>query len=529
MNVNAQEYLFRGVYVSICSFASLAIYVTSKKYIGESYAFLASFFFISQSVFLMAAVKTRTDLAIFFVALAFMIFFNDKINPLKRRILFIVFMLSVVVSHYSTAYLFFIMMLFSWVAVETFPKRRIFEKKMTLTIVLIFFAFIFFWYSQVTETAFNAGVNFIGDTAAGLNKFFIAESRNQAFEVLYGQGLEYGIISRVNLAVTWSTFIFIGIGVVTLIKRYKEMIDISNVKHKKPDFLKTEFEMEYLVMALACAGLLVIMVALPYVSKGYGIDRMYAMMLVILSVCFIIGGMTLSKYFSFFIKYFLSKERTCAKKECNSFGNAFLSKKRFVLKEKQKSLSKSFSFKKKLLLKKQKKGRKDEIRKGKGNRKSVDGKNGSQVRAYLIILLILIPYFLFVTGAMHQIFGVPVVITLNSGGEAYDRDYIHDQECCTAKWLMMNGEKNSLIYSTDMFGKQRLVSQGEISPNRIDAHSFSKHRNPRGYIYLSYNNVVKGKLATYSYGYVTDNMSEYSDMFIGKSNIYDNAYSEIYK
>jgi hypothetical protein len=34
-------------------------------------------------------------------------------------------------------------------------------------------------------------------------------------------------------------------------------------------------------------------------------------------------------------KHFLSKERTCAKKECNSFGKAFLSKKRFVLKEKQ--------------------------------------------------------------------------------------------------------------------------------------------------------------------------------------------------
>jgi hypothetical protein len=34
-----------------------------------------------------------------------------------------------------------------------------------------------------------------------------------------------------------------------------------------------------------------------------------------------------------FTKHFLSKERTCAKKEYNSFGKAFLRKKRFVLKE----------------------------------------------------------------------------------------------------------------------------------------------------------------------------------------------------
>ena len=35
LNINAQEYLFKGVYVSVCSFGPLAVYVISKKYIGE--------------------------------------------------------------------------------------------------------------------------------------------------------------------------------------------------------------------------------------------------------------------------------------------------------------------------------------------------------------------------------------------------------------------------------------------------------------------------------------------------------------
>jgi hypothetical protein len=46
------------------------------------------------------------------------------------------------------------------------------------------------------------------------------------------------------------------------------------------------------------------------------------------------GCFFIPQHFFFFSKHFLSKERTCAKKECNSFGKAFLSKKRFVLKEK---------------------------------------------------------------------------------------------------------------------------------------------------------------------------------------------------
>ena len=93
LNVNAQEYLFKGVYVSACSFGPLAIYVISKKYIGELYAFLASFFIMSQHSFLNVAGNPRTTLAIFFIALAVMVFFNDKIDPLKRRTVFIVFLL----------------------------------------------------------------------------------------------------------------------------------------------------------------------------------------------------------------------------------------------------------------------------------------------------------------------------------------------------------------------------------------------------------------------------------------------------
>jgi uncharacterized membrane protein len=502
LNIGAQEYLFKGVYVSIYSFGPLAIYIISKKYIGELYAFLASFFFMAQTAFLSTASNPRTSLAIFFVALALMVCFNDKVDPFKKRILFIVFMLSCVVSHYSTTYLFFFIMLGAFVGVEILSKKYTFKKLISLTLVILFFAFVFFWYSQVTETAFNAGVGFVENTLSNLNRFFIEESRHEAIKGLVGQELAYPILSRVNLAFIWGTFILLGIGVLTMLRRYKEMVSISNVKHKKPGFLKTKFEVEYLVMALGCAGLLVIMVALPYVSVGYGIQRLYSLVLIILSVCFVMGGMTLS--------HFLSKERTCAKKETlfakqkafmenNSFfsqafflrkvvGKAFLSKKRFVLKEKN---------------------------------------NVLQVRAYLVILLILIPYFLFTTGAMYQICGAPIAYTLNSEGEGYDREYVHDSESRAAKWLAMNDEKRSRIYTPDAYARMGLISQGEMSLNRINVRLFSKHKQLKeGYIYLSYNNVVKGKLMVEG---MPCNMTEYSDRFIGKGKIYNSGGSEVWR
>ena len=311
------------------------------------------------------------------------------------------------------------------------------------------------------------------------------------------------------------------------------MVDISNVKHKKPDFLKTKFEMEYLTIAVGCAGLLVIMVALPYISIGYDLWRLYSLARVILSVCFVIGGMTLSKHFlskETFMTHrdthehennnVFSYQRTCAKKECTSFVKAFLSKNRFVLKEKgQKSLIKNFSFKKKALPKKQKEGRKDEMRKGKGNRKSA-----LQARAYLIILLILIPYSMFTSGLMYQLFGVSGSIILNSEGEGCDYHYVHDQESYGAKWLGNYAVEGKKMYA-DFYGNRKLVSQGKITPTRISHGWLSNPQGIDGYIYLRYHNVVNGKLVNpYTDAY---NMTDYQGIFFEKNEVYDSGCTKI--
>jgi uncharacterized membrane protein len=132
--------------------------------------------------------NARTSTAVLFVTLAMMTLFNDKIDPLKKRILFIVFMASCMVSHYSTTYIFFFIMLGTFVGVEILSKKYTIKKVVSLTIVILFFALIFFWYSQVTETAFNAGVDFIENTLTNLNRFFVEESRSEAMPTMFGKG-----------------------------------------------------------------------------------------------------------------------------------------------------------------------------------------------------------------------------------------------------------------------------------------------------------------------------------------------------
>ncbi|CAD6491101.1 MAG: hypothetical protein CHKLHMKO_00055 [Candidatus Argoarchaeum ethanivorans] len=453
LNANP-EIFFNVFYVILFSLTPLIIFVISKKYVGDFYGFLASIFFMFQAKFIFAAGSARTTAAIFFFGLAMMTLFSDKIDPLKKRILFIIFMASCIVSHYSTTYIFFFIMLGAFVGMEILSKKYTFKKVVSLTSVILFFSIIFFWYSQVTETAFNAGVNYIGSTIDELNRFFVTESRGESTQALLGKDItQKGIPHKIEFALAWLIFAFIGVGIITSIKKYKEM-SLSELNLEKPDFLKEKFEVGYFMIALACAGLLAAMVALPFISAHYGMDRLYAVAITILSVFFVIGGIIVAKYL-----------------------DKLLYKKKIV-------------------------------------------KNKREIQAYVIILLVLIPYFFCVTGVMYNLFGYPRAITLNSEGKQYNMSYVHDQESYGAKWIS-HRQQNLMIYA-DHGGSLRLTSQGEIG-----SHSIFKHKKMHdGYIYLRYHNLVADEFVE-AYG-EAHNMTEYSDIFVRKSKIYDNGGSLIY-
>ena len=477
LNVN-QEHLFKILIPLIYSILPVIIYTLSKKYIGELYAFLASFFFISQHSFI-SHQGGRTNVAIFFFALAMIILFNDGINPLKKRILFIVFMASCMVSHYSTTYIFFFVMAGTFIGMEMLSKKYTFKKDISLTIVILFFSMIFFWYSQVTEATFNSGVRFVEDTLISLNEFFVMEARSGSAEAMLGAGIgQKGIPSKVEFIFTWLTFAFIGIGIITLIRRHKEM-SFPELKLKKPDFLKDKFEVTYSVVVLILSFLLAATVALPHISVGYSLERQYTLAIVILSVFFVIGGITLSKHF-----FFLQKTLLLRKSLYGKFAS-------------QKTCAK---------------------------RKSID-QDALQVRPYLIILLVLIPYFLSVTGVTYQMFGYPRQITLNSEGEQYDMLYVHDQESSGARWLKNYMDQQNKI-AVDYFGSNIFMSQA-FSKGLTHSKVLFKDKEIEGYIYLRYVNVVDGKLQEGSGQW--HNLTEYSDVFIEKGKIYDNGGSEVYK
>ena len=480
LNTNP-EYLFKVLYSLLFMISPLVVYITAKKYIGNFYAFIASFFFMSQFSFLWTTSLAQTNTAILFFALAVMVLFHDGVNLFARKLLFIIFAVSCLLSHYSTSYIFFFVLLFTWIGMQIIPRVLPGERKaatpsenpitggapsnsplrgvmlksdantsnisqshrtkgITINIVALFFVMLFFWYSQVTVRPFNIGINLIYNTFINLNQWYVLESQGTTISAAVGEGI-YTLPQKIRVAVSWLTVAFVAFGVLTTVARYKRMVAVPGSRHTKLNFLDTKFQMEYFVLSLACSLTLVSAFALPHVTVGYSMERAYFHMLVVLSPFFVVGGIVVARWL--------------------------------------------------------------------------------RARPHWIVLPVLIPFFMCTTGTMYQIFGIPSSMALNSAGAEYEYLYVDDAESYAAKWIKEYGKEEIKIYTCPWRGTRKLVSQGKIPFSRVRGSLISWYEEGKkidGYVYLNRADTEVHKVVT-----------EYPDIFAEKNKIYTAGGSAIYR
>ncbi|MCP3683663.1 MAG: hypothetical protein GY861_13340, partial [bacterium] len=123
------EYLFKLLDLVFFSLVPLTVFILCRRYIAEFYAFVAALFFITQERFVFAAGGFRTNIAIFFFALAILILFHDRISEFNRKVLFFVFASACIVSHYSTTYILLVILITTWIGTHAVKKCYSFTKK----------------------------------------------------------------------------------------------------------------------------------------------------------------------------------------------------------------------------------------------------------------------------------------------------------------------------------------------------------------------------------------------------------------
>lgn len=460
-----QEILFRILYPLLFSTLPLVVYSISKRHVGGFYAFMGTICFISFYKFF--TTNARVNTALLFFALAMLVLHHDKLNQSSKKLLFIIFAASCIVSHYSTSYIFLFILLLSWIGILVFRTAfhglnklkgeaiTLSKPMLTCALALLYFTLLFVWYSQVTDIPFRAGVGFINVTLANLHNFFLMEARSDVGAIALGlQSTRYpGIAETIERVSSLLIVVLIVAGVLDTARRFTftngrvaTLVPSSDSELSKP--LPEKMEKEYFVFTLAAFIILVFSVVAPFVSRGYDLFRIYLQALVLLSVYLPVGAVVISKRIKF-------------------------------------------------------------------------------RSSWLLLVIILIPYFLCTTGAMYQVFNIPRSVTLNNEGYQYDDLFIHDQEHYAALWLgEYAGRKEVVKVYTDYLGRFRVITQGHITPRHVDNRLLLKHNvNLKGYIYLRYYNVVNGKILDTSYQ--EHDINKYQDKLSGKDKIYTNEGAEV--
>ena len=298
LDFSAEELFFRLTCLMLCTLSPLTIYFTVKKYLDTFYAFVGSFFFMSQMFFLKALGSIRTSIAVAFISFIIMVLFDENITSMQKKFLIILFMVSLVFSHYSSSFIFLFIITIGWAVGRFFSiKFPKFDIKINLSMILILFAIIYLWHSQITTLPFDYGLNFFTESIKSMEDFAQIESMTDPVKHLFGENLATKYLSKINLALNWSIFSLIGLGVIFVTTYHLLKLFLSKYSFRIKNITKRKFEIEYLGLTISSATLLVLIITIPFISKGYNIWRLYFLVTIILAPYFIIGAKIIYKTF----------------------------------------------------------------------------------------------------------------------------------------------------------------------------------------------------------------------------------------
>ncbi len=282
------EYVFKVFMALIGSLIPLIVYLVAKKYLPRRYAFFAGILFTFQLFFISLLGAVRQEIAILFFFLTIMVVFDFQINKSAKKVLTVIFIVSTLISHYSTAYVAFVLIL--PILLLPFFKGLIKDRKLVFTnmdIIFISLAFILVWYLLVAKVQFASGAQVIGRTVAasaagggGTTSALIATRGAYVLGVL-GVVLK-SLPNTISVLVHDVMFATILVGLYTILRRYRDY--------------KEKFGTQFLLGIVISMSLLVLFVALPYISIAYDASRLFFQLIIFLAPVFIIGCMTLARW-----------------------------------------------------------------------------------------------------------------------------------------------------------------------------------------------------------------------------------------
>lgn len=488
------EYIYKAIFQIIFATTPVGIYFLLKNIkMNDHLAFLASLFYICTPWFIdPMTTLNRQEIAFFFFISMLLVLFDTSIKKYLKDILFFLFTIAMVVSHYSTTYAA-ILVLFSIYGfigsirilnIKFFKENldnSIYYLKPTYIINLLLVTFL--WFTVINNASGNV-TYFSRNIINNLHNFFNLNARNAIIDQLFKTGSvdisnktyaeyyktitgEYNVRKDIrtysqdsykNFKVIPASYPSIPVynrNVYAIVNNYYKLTLIL-IELFLPigtifilyTYKNKQFNLLFKLLILLCELLLVVIVAVPYISVGYNFDRLYMQMMYILAIVEVIGGVTL----------------------CS-----------MIFRNEKVSMS--------------------------------------------VISMFYISVFLYTYGFTWELAGGKAVMWLNNFGYSYAEIYTHKSDVTSAMWIS-HIPGNPLIYSTPT-GRDILYAYAQ--KNNINNDLFPSTFDKKAYVYTTFVN-SKYKIASLFYrGIHLGYQYPYDFLNRNKNKIYSNGESEIYK
>lgn len=403
-------WVFKIILPLITSLMPAALFMTFSYQIEIKKAFLATFFFIAVPGGLIGweCSPGREAPAKLFIILLVLLMIDKQLDNFKKTVLSIIFSISLILTHYSSAYIYMAFLGIGWLLLQLIKHNNLLQRLYCLSdnytaqrsllnsgIILLLFIFGLTWYMNVANaSAFEAVVN-IGNTVySSLTEFFSPAGREQAVLTGLGMGFfEANTLSKFFRILQYTTELLIVVGFITLLL--------------KPQ--RSHFQIEFFSLSIGAALLLFLSIFVPGFSIHLGFRRIYNFALLFLAPFCILGVEVITNIIFKSIYKFISKNSLTIRKLTLNINN-------------------------------------------------------NLHPLQILTLIVLIPYFLFTSGFIPTIIGsYSESQTLNSasivlGPYRTDRWIFSKQEISAANILWKNLPNNSVVYA-DLYGASLLWQQ----------------------------------------------------------------------
>ena len=303
-------WVFKIIYPLLFALVPLGLYRVYQKQTSDKIAFLSCFFFVSIFTFYTEMLAlARQQIAELFLVLLILVMIDKDMNKTARSFLFIVFGISLVVSHYGLSYIYVFCLISAWLILffmdsplmqkldENFYSKFGRNKRekpvgnpissnaknrtISSTFVLLFITFALTWYMYLSSSStFNSIVRIGGHMASSIFTEFLSPEAAQGLDIIMTATVSplHSVAKYLHLL----SLFFIAVGIITLIQKHREM----------------KFEREYVAFSLITFGICIGGIALPYFASSLNTTRLYQITLIFLAPFCVIGGITVFRVLS---------------------------------------------------------------------------------------------------------------------------------------------------------------------------------------------------------------------------------------